>query len=99
MQTNHKREVEERVRSRPKIGERARQLLAEGHGGRRLTYKEIAAKIREEYEEAATTVDSVSWYASQMRRDPDGPWPNAVLAKRRGPKGRDGADEEEEVSH
>lgn len=48
------------------IGDTVRNLLSRK---RPLTYDQILAAVKEKHPNAATSKDSVQWYASQMRRD------------------------------
>ena len=45
------------------IGELAQKLLSEG-----LTNEQVLAEVRQQFPDAATTMASVSWYRSDMRR-------------------------------
>lgn len=49
---------------KPKVGERARQLLQEGT----LDNKGILAQIKKEYPEAKTSIACIAWYKSDLKK-------------------------------
>ena len=57
--------VEEvKVVQKPKVGERARQLLQEGT----LDNKGILEQIKKEYPDAKTSIACIAWYKSDLKK-------------------------------
>ncbi|MEM7710761.1 MAG: hypothetical protein AAF264_08435 [Pseudomonadota bacterium] len=59
------------------VGELAMRLIREG-----LANQEVLEQVRHEFPDASTTMDSVSWYRSAMRRAGEDV-PTSIEAKRR----------------
>ncbi|MEM7470978.1 MAG: hypothetical protein AAF340_06445 [Pseudomonadota bacterium] len=58
------------------VGDLAMKLIKEG-----LPNQEVLARVRKEFPDASTTMDSVSWYRSAMRRAGEDV-PTSIEAKR-----------------